>query len=250
MTIAGHDLPAGTVVAPCIQLVHRRPEIYPEPARFLPERFLGPEPQGGTYTWIPFGGGVRRCIGAAFAMMELRDRPRPRWPPRWRSRPPGRRWSRRAAGRSRSCPRAVPRCVGRASVGARDGGRPQRALPDRRQLARLPGVLRAARVDRHVRRPADERDLRLRLDAREDPHRPRRRADGRRLGRGHVRPQGDLRRLQGPALLAPRPAQAAVAGAAAARRGLRLPQRRRRGLRGRRRDRRAHRAGARARASR
>src|SRR5918995_1536809 len=72
MTIAGHDLAAGTVVAPCIQLVHRRPEIYPEPARFEPERFLGPEPQGGTYTWIPFGGGVRRCIGAAFAMMELR----------------------------------------------------------------------------------------------------------------------------------------------------------------------------------
>ena len=72
VTIAGHDLPAGTVVAPCIQLVHRRPEIYPEPARFLPERFLGPEPQGGTYTWIPFGGGVRRCLGAAFAIMELR----------------------------------------------------------------------------------------------------------------------------------------------------------------------------------
>jgi cytochrome P450 len=72
MTIAGHDLPAGTVVAPCITLVHRRPEIYPEPARFVPERFLGPEPQGGTYTWIPFGGGVRRCIGAAFAMMELK----------------------------------------------------------------------------------------------------------------------------------------------------------------------------------
>ncbi len=72
MTIAGHDLPAGTVVAPCIQLVHRRPDVYPDPMRFLPERFLGPEPQGGTYTWIPFGGGVRRCIGAAFAMMELR----------------------------------------------------------------------------------------------------------------------------------------------------------------------------------
>jgi cytochrome P450 len=72
MTIAGLDLPAGTVVAPSIFLVHRRDEIYPEPARFLPERFLGDSPQGGTYTWIPFGGGVRRCLGAAFALMELR----------------------------------------------------------------------------------------------------------------------------------------------------------------------------------
>ena len=81
-TIAGLDLPAGTIVAPCIYLVHRRAEIYPEPARFRPERFLtqpaspastgGGRPQGGTYTWIPFGGGVRRCLGAAFALMELR----------------------------------------------------------------------------------------------------------------------------------------------------------------------------------
>jgi cytochrome P450 len=72
MTIAGLDLAAGTVVAPSIYLVHRRPELYPEPARFLPERFLGEKPQGGTYTWIPFGGGIRRCLGAAFALMELR----------------------------------------------------------------------------------------------------------------------------------------------------------------------------------
>jgi cytochrome P450 len=72
MTIAGLDLPAGTVVAPAIYLVHRRAELYPEPSRFLPERFLGEHPQGGTYTWIPFGGGVRRCLGAAFALMELR----------------------------------------------------------------------------------------------------------------------------------------------------------------------------------
>jgi cytochrome P450 len=72
MTIAGLDLPAGTIVAPSIYLVHRRPEIYPEPARFRPERFLGEGAQGGTYTWIPFGGGVRRCLGAAFALMELR----------------------------------------------------------------------------------------------------------------------------------------------------------------------------------
>jgi cytochrome P450 len=71
-TIAGRDLPAGTVVAPSIYLVHRRADVYPDPARFRPERFLGPDPQGGTYTWIPFGGGVRRCLGAAFALMELR----------------------------------------------------------------------------------------------------------------------------------------------------------------------------------
>jgi cytochrome P450 family 135 len=72
VTIAGLDLPAGTVVAPSIYLVHRRPEIYPDPAVFRPERFLGPDAQGGTYTWIPFGGGVRRCLGAAFALMEMR----------------------------------------------------------------------------------------------------------------------------------------------------------------------------------
>jgi cytochrome P450 family 135 len=71
-TIAGIDLEAGTVVAPSIYLVHRRPELYPEPAAFRPERFLGPDPQGGTYTWIPFGGGVRRCLGAAFALMEMK----------------------------------------------------------------------------------------------------------------------------------------------------------------------------------
>ena len=72
LTIAGLDLPAGTVVAPSIYLVHRRADIYPDPAAFRPERFLGDAPQGGTYTWIPFGGGVRRCLGAAFALMELR----------------------------------------------------------------------------------------------------------------------------------------------------------------------------------
>jgi cytochrome P450 len=70
MTIAGHDLPAGVKVAPCIALVHRRPDIYPDPHAFRPERFLEQAP--GTYTWIPFGGGVRRCLGAAFALLEMR----------------------------------------------------------------------------------------------------------------------------------------------------------------------------------
>jgi len=63
-------LPAGTRVAPSILLVHMREEIYPEPFEFRPERFLESPP--GTYTWIPFGGGMRRCIGAAFAQFEMR----------------------------------------------------------------------------------------------------------------------------------------------------------------------------------
>jgi cytochrome P450 family 135 len=70
MEIGGHLLPAGVSVAPSIYLLHRRPEIYPEPERFRPERFL--EQPAGTYTWIPFGGGVRRCLGAAFAEFEMR----------------------------------------------------------------------------------------------------------------------------------------------------------------------------------
>jgi cytochrome P450 len=67
--IGGRRLPAGALVAPCILLVHRRPDIYPDPDAFRPERFLEQPP--GTYTWIPFGGGVRRCLGATFAQMEL-----------------------------------------------------------------------------------------------------------------------------------------------------------------------------------
>jgi cytochrome P450 family 135 len=69
MEIGGRLLPAGVSVAPSIYLVHRRPEIYPEPERFRPERFL--ERPAGTYTWIPFGGGVRRCLGGAFAEFEM-----------------------------------------------------------------------------------------------------------------------------------------------------------------------------------
>jgi cytochrome P450 len=70
MTIGGEDLPAGVTVAPCIYLVHRREDVYPEPRAFRPERFL--EQPAGTYTWIPFGGGVRRCLGASFAMQEMK----------------------------------------------------------------------------------------------------------------------------------------------------------------------------------
>ncbi len=68
--IGGLHLPAGAVVTPCTHLVHRRPDVYPDPHAFRPERFLERTP--GTYTWIPFGGGVRRCLGAAFAEQEMR----------------------------------------------------------------------------------------------------------------------------------------------------------------------------------
>jgi cytochrome P450 family 135 len=70
MEIGGRLLPAGVNVVPCIYLMHRRADVYPDPLAFRPERFL--EGQGGTYTWIPFGGGVRRCLGASFAQLEMR----------------------------------------------------------------------------------------------------------------------------------------------------------------------------------
>ncbi len=70
MEIGGVELPAGVNLAPCIYLIHRRPDVYPDPYAFRPERFI--EQPAGTYTWIPFGGGVRRCLGASFALFEMR----------------------------------------------------------------------------------------------------------------------------------------------------------------------------------
>ncbi len=70
MRLGGYDLPAGTTVAPCIHLIHRDERHYAEAHRFLPERFVGKQP--GTYTWIPFGGGTRRCLAASYAEMEMK----------------------------------------------------------------------------------------------------------------------------------------------------------------------------------
>ena len=70
MRIGGFDLPAGVRAAPCGWLLHRRPDLYPDPDAFRPERFLEAPP--GTYTWIPFGGGTRRCLGASFSMFEMK----------------------------------------------------------------------------------------------------------------------------------------------------------------------------------
>ncbi len=74
VTIGGVDYPPGAVLILSAHLVHHDPTIYPEPFAFRPERFL--ESEGGqapgTYTWLPFGGGRRRCLGASFAMLEMK----------------------------------------------------------------------------------------------------------------------------------------------------------------------------------
>jgi cytochrome P450 len=69
LEVAGRRLPAGTTVAPSSILLHRRSDLYPEPLAFRPERWVGETP--GTYEWLPFGGSVRRCLGASFAQLEM-----------------------------------------------------------------------------------------------------------------------------------------------------------------------------------
>jgi len=68
--LGGYALPAGTIVMPAIYLAHTRSDVYERPYEFRPEHFLDETPE--TYGWIPFGGGTRRCIGAAFAELEMR----------------------------------------------------------------------------------------------------------------------------------------------------------------------------------
>jgi cytochrome P450 len=70
VTIGGFDYPEGVCLVPNAYLVHHDPAIYPDPYAFRPERFLDEQP--GTYTWIPFGGGRRRCLGASFALVEMK----------------------------------------------------------------------------------------------------------------------------------------------------------------------------------
>jgi cytochrome P450 family 135 len=68
--LGGFTIPTDTIVAPCVYLMHRRADVYPDPLEFRPERFL--ERDAGTYTWIPFGGGVRRCVAWFFAQLEMK----------------------------------------------------------------------------------------------------------------------------------------------------------------------------------
>ena len=68
--LGGWELPVGTLVAPAIPLVHHDPSIYPNPDKFDPDRFRDFKP--AAWEWLPFGGGLRRCIGAAFAVYEMK----------------------------------------------------------------------------------------------------------------------------------------------------------------------------------
>ena len=68
--IGAYEIPADCVAAPCIYLTHRRPELWPEPETFNPDRFVGKRID--PYTFFPFGGGVRHCLGAAFATYEMK----------------------------------------------------------------------------------------------------------------------------------------------------------------------------------
>jgi cytochrome P450 len=71
VALNGYEVPVGVEINPSIRTIHRRPDLYPSPGMFWPERFLGDDPPD-TYTWLPFGGGTRRCLGASFAQTEMR----------------------------------------------------------------------------------------------------------------------------------------------------------------------------------
>jgi cytochrome P450 len=68
--LAGVELPAGVRIAPCVYLAQRRAASFPEPDAFRPERFL--DGKADPYAWLPFGGGIRRCLGMAFALYEMK----------------------------------------------------------------------------------------------------------------------------------------------------------------------------------
>src|SRR3954449_7331228 len=69
--LGGYTIPPGVEINPSIGVIHRRADSYPQPGEFRPERFLGDDAPD-TYTWVPFGGGTRRCLGASFALLEMK----------------------------------------------------------------------------------------------------------------------------------------------------------------------------------
>jgi len=69
--LGGYEIPRGVRLVPLVVTVHHRGDLYPQPGAFRPERFLDARPE--TYEWLPFGGGIRRCIGASFATLEMKQ---------------------------------------------------------------------------------------------------------------------------------------------------------------------------------
>jgi cytochrome P450 len=69
--LGGYSIPPGVEINPSIGVIHRRADRYPAPGEFRPERFLADDAPD-TYTWVPFGGGTRRCLGASFALLEMK----------------------------------------------------------------------------------------------------------------------------------------------------------------------------------
>jgi cytochrome P450 family 135 len=69
-TLGGYELPAETLIAPCVYLIHHRADVYESPGEFIPERFLSQ--RAAVPTWIPFGGGARRCLAASYAEQEMK----------------------------------------------------------------------------------------------------------------------------------------------------------------------------------
>jgi cytochrome P450 len=70
LQVGEYTLPKGVMVAPNIEMIHHRDDLYPQPEQFRPDRFV--DKQVETYEWLPFGGGIRRCLGASFAVFEMR----------------------------------------------------------------------------------------------------------------------------------------------------------------------------------
>ena len=136
-TLGGHALPVGTDLVVSATLLHRRRDLYPRPDEFRPERFLDRAPDGSA--WIPFGGGTRRCLGASFALMEMRVVVREILA----------RTELRAAGRrgERAVRRGIviaPAGGGRVVLEARRGSPRRRARPAKAPRERVPQALGAA----------------------------------------------------------------------------------------------------------
>ena len=128
VTIGGWDYPPEILLVASAYLVQHDPEIYPDPYEFRPERFLDESP--GTYTWIPFGGGRRRCLGASFAQLEMKLVLKAVFAAApFSLRRPG--WRRRAAARSRSARALAPRLSSVRRAGRSRGTKRWRQPPPR-----------------------------------------------------------------------------------------------------------------------